>query len=74
MPREQDAVGRLDRTVIASVDPRETFLLSHIEPSHSWILGLCVESDGSVVGPGLDKCGVVGESLCPDPASVTPNE
>ncbi len=45
--------------------PRPT-LDSHLDPSHAWVLGLLVESDGSVAGPGLAAWAVAAECTCPE--------
>ena len=36
-----------------------------LEPSHLWVLGLTVDDDGSVVGPGRRQYSYWAECECP---------
>lgn len=38
----------------------------HLDPSHAWVLGLVVESDGTVAGPGLAAWAIGAECTCPE--------
>lgn len=40
--------------------------LPHLDPSHAWVLGLVVEPDGSLAGPGLSAWSAWAECSCPD--------
>ena len=37
-----------------------------LEPSHLWVLGLAVDEDGSLVGPGRRQYSYWAECECPD--------
>ena len=37
-----------------------------LEPSHLWALGLAVDEDGSIVGPGLRQYSYQADCECPD--------
>jgi hypothetical protein len=37
-----------------------------LEPSHLWVLGLAVDDDGSLVGPGRRQDSSWAECECPD--------
>ena len=41
-----------------------------IEPSRAWILGLVVESDGSVSGPGTERTLEWPSCECPDDCGI----
>lgn len=45
------------------LSPRPT-LDSNFDPSHAWVLGLVVESDGTVAGPGLAAWAIGAECTC----------
>lgn len=38
----------------------------HLEPAHAWVLGLLVEEDGGVAGPGLAAWAVEAACTCQD--------
>lgn len=37
-----------------------------LEPSHLWVLGLALDDDGSIVGPGRRRYSDWAECECPD--------
>jgi hypothetical protein len=37
-----------------------------LEPSHLWVVGLAVDDDGSLVGPGSRRDSFWAECECPD--------
>jgi hypothetical protein len=41
-----------------------------VEPSRAWILGLAVESDGSVSGPGAERTFEWPSCECPDDCGI----
>lgn len=47
-------------------EPSRPTLGLHLDPSHAWVLGLVVEPDGSVAGPGLSAWSAWAECSCPD--------
>ena len=52
----------------ATVETRKsvTPAVGWLEPSHLWALGLTVDEDGSVVGPGRRQYSYWAECECPD--------
>ena len=40
--------------------------VTSLEPSHLWVLGLAVDDDGSLVGPGRRQDGYLADCECPD--------
>ena len=40
--------------------------IGSLEPSHLWVLGLVVDDDGSLVGPGRRQDSSWAECECPD--------
>jgi hypothetical protein len=40
--------------------------IGSLAPSHLWVLGLAVDEDGSLIGPGMRRDSYLTECQCPD--------
>ena len=49
------------------IEPRQSTkeIVGSLEPSHLWMLGLAIDDDGSVVGPGKRAYSYWAECECP---------
>jgi len=51
-----------------NIEPRQPVKanVGALEPSHLWVLGLAVDDDGTLVGPGRGQNSYWAECECPD--------
>jgi hypothetical protein len=50
----------------ADLRPPAQKAIASLEPSHLWVLGLAVDDDGSLAGPGSRGVSLLAECECPD--------
>ncbi len=49
------------------IDPRQPVMepVGSLEPSHVWVLGLVIDADGRLAGPGKQPYSYLAECECP---------